>query len=172
MVGRCAPFPTRALPFAGRTIAPLGLAGRLALHTRGLRLWLLTACLAPRDQVTPCREGNQWLARDARPNNMRAEGPGVRPAKGNALVIGATPGDNLSAQRANHSHAAMDDERLARWAERRGETMVGPCAPFPTRALPFAGRTDAPSGLAGRLALHARGFRPWLLTGPAGEPQA
>lgn len=44
---------------------------------------------------------------------MRAEGPGVRPAKGNALVIGSPSKDNPlpllmhpSAQRANNSYAS------------------------------------------------------------------
>jgi membrane-associated phospholipid phosphatase len=42
-------------------------------------------------------------------------------------------------------------EWLARWAERRsGGKTVGPRASFATRALPLAGRTEAPSGHATR----------------------
>ena len=66
MVERWASFATRAVPFAGRTDAPSG-------HAL---------------QGTPEMRGRQhpW----ERPDNMRAEGPGDPPAKGNALVIGSS----------------------------------------------------------------------------------
>ena len=89
MVGRWAALATRAVPFAGRTDAPSGHA------LRG----------------KPAMRGPQCTSR---PNNMRAEGPGVLPAKGNALVIGSPPGiihasilDHPSAQRANNSYASI-----------------------------------------------------------------
>ena len=70
---------------------------------------------------------------------MRAEGPAVLPAQGNALGIGGIQ-YRSSAQRANRS-----TERLARWADEM-RWLVFPAVP---RALPWAGRTEAPSGQRG-----------------------
>ena len=73
----------------------------------------------------------------------RPEGADLLPAQGNALGSRDAKRVVISAQRANRSLRVRPEERLARWADITAR--LGSWLP---RALPWAGRTSAPSGRA------------------------